>query len=124
MAATTYFKTLVLDHALLQKPFSIQDWYLGLWTANPTQAGLLAGEVTAGDYIRKGIGWTAAYDNDALIQWAPALSSWGTITYIALINSPTKGTGNMLGYQSAGPFLVEIGRPLEVPIGGLIADLI
>lgn len=124
MPATTYFKGLVLGHALRQQPFSIEDWYVGLWTTDPTASGALSGEISASDYERKPVSWASDFTNTSLIEWPPATTNWGTISYLALMNSPNKGQGNMLGYSTVGPFTVEIGRPLEIPAGGLITDLI
>lgn len=121
MASTDYFEQLVLGHALLQNPYSIQDWYLGLWIASPTSAGLLSGEVAAADYQRKPVSWAADFTNSAIINWAAATSNWGTVDYVALTNSPNKGSGNVLLYESTtSSFTVEIGRPLTIPAGGLV----
>ena len=120
MAVTDYFEKLLLDHALNQQPFSIEDWYVGLWLTDPTVGGDLTGEVTADDYGRKLVDWTSAFDNDAQIDWAAATSVWGTVNWLALVNSPNKGSGNVLAYEATGPFDVQVGRPLTIPLGGLV----
>jgi hypothetical protein len=120
MAVTDYFESLILGHALLQNPFSIEDWYVGLWTSDPTAAGLLVGEVAAGDYERKPVSWNPLFGNLSRIDWAPAISNWGTVTYLALTNSPNKNSGNVLVYEPTGEsFQVNIGQPLTLPPGGL-----
>ncbi len=124
MSATTYFEGLVLGHALRQQPFSIADWYVGLWTADPTVAGLLTNEVTAGDYTRKPVSWDAAFTNDAAIVWAPATSDWGNINFLCLLDSQVKGGGNMLIFQSRGVLDVNPGQGVTIPANGLTASVL
>ncbi len=124
MSATTYFEGLVLGHALLQQPFSISDWYVGLWTGDPTAAGLLADEVAAGDYIRKPVAWDSAFTNASPIVWAQATSDWGEIDYICLLNSQVKGGGNMLIYQSRDILDINPGVSVTMPANGLTASVI
>ena len=120
MPATTYFENLVLDHALRQQPFSVANWYVGLWTANPTAAGLLTGEVTAVDYQRQPVVWDTAFGNTSLVGWSAALNDWGDITYVCVLNSPTKATGNMLGFQIEDPSLdANPGVTIEIQAGAL-----
>ncbi len=119
MPATSYFEGLILGNALLQSPYSVEDWYVGLWFSSPTSAGLMD-EVTAADYQRKPVSWSPAFGNVSEINWAAATSDWGTILYVALVNSSIKGSGNVLVYEATSqPFTVTIGRPLEIPAGGL-----
>ncbi len=123
MSATTFFEGLVLGHALRQQPFSIADWFVGLWTADPTVAGLLTDEVAAGDYTRKPVSWDAANTNDAAIVWAPATSDWGDINFVCLLNSQVKGGGNMLIFQSRGILDVNPGLGVTIPANGLTASV-
>lgn len=119
MPATSYFEGLILNHALLQSPYSIEDWYVGLWFSDPTSAGLMD-EVTAADYQRKSVSWSPTFGNLSQINWPGATSNWGTVLYICLVNSSIKGSGNVLVYEATSqPFTVTIGRPLEIPAGGL-----
>lgn len=124
MSATTYFEGLVLGHALLQQPFSIADWYVGLWTASPTAAGLLAGEVTAGDYTRKSVTWDSAFTNASPIVWAAATADWGNIDFVCLLNSPVKGGGNMMIFQDRDILDINPGVSVTIPANGLTASVI
>lgn len=124
MSATTYFEGLVLGHALLQQPFSISDWYVGLWTGDPTVAGLLPDEVAAGDYTRKPVTWDAAFTNASPIVWAQATSDWGEISHVCLLNSQVKGGGNMLIYQSRNILDINPGVSVTMPANGLTASVI
>lgn len=124
MPATTYFEGLILDHALRQQPFSVTDWYLGLWTADPTVAGLLSGEVGAADYGRRPVSWDAAFTNDAPIVWGAAAADWGEITFMCLLNSPTKATGNMLIFQPRDIIDINPGVGVTIPTNGLTASVV
>lgn len=124
MSATTYFEGLVLGHALLQQPFSIEDWYVGLWTANPTAAGSLSGEVVAADYARKPVTWDAAFTNASPIVWAAATSDWGEVTYLCLLNTQAKTTGNMLIFQDRAVLDINPGVSVTLPANGLTASVI
>ncbi len=119
MPATDFFETLILNHALRQQPFSVADWYVGLWKADPTAAGLLTDEVDGADYQRQPVVWDTAFSNTALIVWAAAQNNWGIITYMCVLNSPTKTAGNMLGYQLRGDMTIGPGVSVEIPAGGL-----
>jgi hypothetical protein len=119
MPATTYLEGLVFGHLLLQNPFSIEDWYVGLWATNPTASGSLSGEVTASDYSRRAVNWNPAWQNSTAINWGAATSNWGAVLYVVLVNSPNKGNGKVLAYDDVGPYSVDIGRPLTIPALGL-----
>lgn len=119
MPATTYFRGLILGHALLQQPYSIQDWYVGLWINDPTATGSMTGEVAAADYDRKPVLWSTSYVNSNLITWAAPVNNWGDITYVAVLNSPNPKSGNMLGYEPVGPFSMPVGQPAKIEPGNL-----
>ncbi len=114
---------LLLGHALLQQPFSISDWYIGLWTADPTAAGLLSGEVTEPDYNRKLVTWDSAFTNASPIVWAAAAGDWGEITHIGLVNGPQKLTGNVLFYQDRSLLDINPGVSVTISAGGLTVSM-
>lgn len=124
MSATDYFETLLLDHALRQQAFSIQDWWVGLWTSNPTAAGLLTNEVQAGDYTRKLVTWDAAFTNTSPLVWAPAASDWGNVSYVCLLNAPTPGSGNMMIFQFRSSLDMNPGIGLNIPANALTASVV
>jgi hypothetical protein len=115
-------ESLVLGHALLQQPFSIADWWVGLWRANPTAAGLMTWEVVAGDYSRRPVTWDSAFTNTSAIVWV-ADTDWGNIDYICLLNSQTKAQGNMLIYQSRSNLNIDPGVGVTIPANGLTASV-
>ncbi len=124
MAATDYFEQLVLAHALLQQPFSIETWYAGLWLTNPTASGDLDGEVSAGDYVRKPVAFNSSFANSSVIDWAAAQSAWGEVDYMCFLNSPVVGQGNMLAFQSRATLDITVGLPVTIPVGGLTLTLV
>ena len=125
MAATNFFESLVLDHALRQAPFSITDWYAALWNSDPTPAGLLAGEVSNAEYLRIAVSWDSNFSNTTLLSWPTATSNWGDITHVCLLNNPNKGQGNMFIFEEYNPPLeVVAGKVVEIIAGELVVTLI
>lgn len=125
MAATDFFELLALGHALNQEPFSIEDWYVGLWTNDPTATGSLADEVVTAEYQRLGpIAWDSSFANTSLLSWVQATTDWGDITHVCLLNSPTKSQGNMLVFQDRDSLDINIGVQVQIAVGGLVVTLI
>jgi len=79
--------------------------YVGLHTANPTEAGNV-GELSTGGgsaYVRiKSTAWTAASSgyiyNSAAVQFSTAGTAWGAITYFSIWDAVE--LGNCLAYSS------------------------
>ncbi len=125
MAATDFFESLVLGHALRQEPFSITDWYAGLWNADPTSAGQLTNEVSNAEYLRIAVSWDSNFSNTSLLAWPQATSNWGDITHVCLLNNPNKGQGNMFIFELYNPPLsVTAGNSVEIVAGELVVTLI
>lgn len=99
MSTTTYVETLILDHLIRDVPFSINGWYIGLFLTDPTKAGITSSEVSAGDYNRQPVTWTTANANSNEILWGPTTSSWGSVSYAALMDA--SASGNMIAYGAA-----------------------
>ena len=60
------------------------------------------------------------YKNDSDIEWATATSDWGTITYLALYDAFSIGTGNLLWYgQLERSFECPTGQVFLIPAGHL-----
>lgn len=86
-------------------------YYVGLWTATLSDAstGSTAGEPAGGSYARVAVtnnssnfdavvaGATA---NTNLITFPMASASWGTVTYVGILDALT--AGNMIAYASLG----------------------
>lgn len=102
---TSYLQKKLLDHTIGLAAFVMPTTvYALLLTADPTQAGSTANEVsTSGTgYARVAItskmnatdAVTGISNNNAAITAGPATTDWGTITHVAVSDSPTGG--NML----------------------------
>lgn len=104
---TSYLQKRLLDHSLGLTAFTMPTTvYVSLHTADPTNTGSLAAEVstTGTGYARVAItakmnatdSVTGVSSNNASISLGPALSDWGTITHVGI--SDASSGGNMLLY--------------------------
>lgn len=109
-SASNYAENKFLDHLTGKTAFAKPTAYIGLCTADPTDAGTGADCnecANANAYARvatAGADWTAAADgataNAQIITFPEATGSWGTVTHFALFDSGTYGAGNMLAHAS------------------------
>lgn len=87
--------------------------YFGLWTAtlDDTSTGATAGEVSGGSYARVAVtnnatnfpaatGVNASKSNANAITFPNPTANWGTVTYVAALDSATLGAGNILAYAA------------------------
>lgn len=115
-SASNYAENKFLDHLTGKTAFAKPTAYLGLCTADPTDAGTGAACnecANANNYGRvatAGGDWEAAAGgataNAEIITFLEASGSWGTATHFALFDSGTYGEGNMLAHA---PLSVEKG---------------
>lgn len=96
--------------------------YAALFTADPTEAGSLTNEVTGGSYARVAITWgtiaSGSVSNSAIVQFATASASWGTVTHVAIMDASTSGNVMYYGALSAAK-AVGIGDDVSFAIGTL-----
>jgi len=91
-----------LDLVLRGDAFVQPDVYLGLFTANPGEAGALANEVSGNGYDRLACAnWDApsgrlTRNTDTVMFPTAAGGDWGSITHMAILDSGTPGAGNAL----------------------------
>lgn len=128
---TDYLEKKLLDHTLNVASYTFPTLHLALFTADPTETGVLTNEVAnAGAYARQALNakFTAAGSetsaNTAEIAFPQASASWGTVTHIGIIDSATHGAGNMIyhGILDASR-LVDTGTTFKIPIGDLSLTL-
>ena len=103
-----YFENEVIGYLFGDAAFSLPaTYYIGLWTAtlSDSSTGSTAGDVSGGSYARvavtnDGTEWDAASGgataNTNLIAFPMASASWGTVTYVAILDAST--AGNMIAY--------------------------
>jgi hypothetical protein len=112
---STYCAHKILDFLFRNQAFTPPATYIGLVTANPTDAstGATLTEPSTNNYARKlvdhiaGVSptWAAAgattglVDNVHTITFATPSGSWGLITGMVVIDSITVGAGNVLFYE-------------------------
>lgn len=126
-AATNYLELKLLDHALgtasYTKPTNV---YVGLFTADPTETGSTASEVSGNAYQRQQATFSAATGGSATtsatITFPTATGNWGTISYVAIFDAQTGGS--MLFY---GPVVtakpIETDDTFQITAGNLTVSL-
>jgi hypothetical protein len=101
------------------------DWYVGLFTAAPSDAGG-GTEVSGNGYARKVTGTISVSGtsptlatNAAAIEFAAASGgNWGTITHVAIFDALT--SGNMLGWAAlSSSRTINDGDIIRIPAGDL-----
>jgi len=104
--------------------------YLALFTTDPGAVGDMSGEVTAADYARVAITFGApatpgVFANDAPASFPVALTGWGTIGWVGIVDSAVTGGGLMIGQGLlAAPITVVIGDVIVLPMGfGIVTFL-
>jgi len=125
-AKTDFLEDRVLDRVLKNNAdFSYAfpaTVYSGLFTADPTDTGSLANEVSGGSYARQSITWGAiasgSVANSAAITFPVASAPWGTITHTAILDAAS--AGNMLYKGALGTSkVVGTGDQVSFAIGAL-----
>lgn len=127
MSLTNSFETSTLTWLLTSgspSPARPSAWYLGLFTAAPSDTGG-GTEVAGSGYAREAVTFTVSGDtasNNAAIEFATATGSWGTITHIAVFDAST--SGNMVCYAAlSASKTIETGDVFRVPAGDLDVTL-
>lgn len=106
-----YLETAILNEVFRNTNYAVPtNTYVSLHTADPTDAGLTAAEVSGNNYSRALVNkdgstapfWTAPatsgggqkVDNNSTVSFPVASGSWGTITHIGIWDASS--AGNML----------------------------
>jgi hypothetical protein len=112
MSGTAYTEQIVLDSLLLAADFpTINDLTLALFIAGT--------EVSATEYSRVPISFSAAYANDTRIEFSMAVSTWGSPTQAVLI-----GAGNnQLAIGTISPGVIGAGYRVVAEIGSIVVNL-
>jgi hypothetical protein len=103
---TSWLQKGLLDQVLgIASFFFANPVYLSLHTAAPTDTGSHVNEIsTSAGYSRQSLAakmgatdsTTGISNNTASITFGPASSSWGTVSYLGIEDSPGSPTGSML----------------------------
>lgn len=97
---TAYAAKQIGDAILLKSTFpTIAAMWQGLFTANPTSAGLLTSEVTGGSYARQNVSLalpaidstTGIVQSNALVTYPTPTAPWGSIAYVGWMDASLGG---------------------------------
>lgn len=127
-AMTRYLRAKLIDHSLGKtswtKPTST---WLGLHTADPTEAGSLANEISGGSYDRVQVDsiMTAADTtegisiNNALFTFPTATADWGDLTHVSISDASSAGNMLFFGELSLGITILS-GMSFELQPGAVM----
>ena len=107
-ALSNFMEGELINHILRNTAFAVPyaSLHVALFdgTGSPAalEAGTLTGEITGGSYARKQVGAATGLDfddpvltgvtaNDADITFTTATATWGTVTYVAVMDASTAG---------------------------------
>ena len=126
---TNYLKNKIVNGILGVEAYTLPtEVYLALFTADPTDVGLVTNEISNAEYDRKPLAGKFDLITDdsglsitnASIFFAEAVTSWSTITHIGIMLSSVKGTSDMILFGSLTTSKeILTGKTLEVPAGFL-----
>ena len=130
-AASNYLELQLLNHSLgtatFTRPTAV---WVALFTGDPTESGAFTSEIVATStaYARQTATFASAVNGSAstsaTITFPTATANWGTVSHIAIVDSATRGAGNVLFY---GPVttakIIETGDTFQITGGNLTVSL-
>jgi hypothetical protein len=129
-AASNYLENKILDHVLTATAFTQPSRFIALFTGNPGEAGSFTDEIgTSGTaYARQAVTFGSAASGEistnATVTFPTATANWGTITHVAIVDSNTAGSGNVLFYGAVTTSkLIEVGDTFQISQGNLTITL-
>lgn len=132
-AASTYLENKLLDHVLGVAPYTAPTTvYLALFNNTSTQmtvnleANVITDEIGAADYARKAVAFSAAVDgstsNPTEILFDEAISNWGTVDGVAIMDAETDGNVLFWGIPSSIK-TIEIGDIYKIKVSNLTVNM-
>jgi hypothetical protein len=132
-SASNYLENKVLDHTLkvaaYTQPASL---WLALFdnastqTAANLEANVITDEIGEASYARKAITFSAASsgvsESAATVTFDTALTNWGTITHVAIMDAQTSGNVLYWGEATAAK-VIETGDIYQISAGNLTVSL-
>lgn len=102
MSFSNTFETHVLQYVFttgsVTRPTA---WYVGLFTADPTDTGAGATEISGNGYARVAATFTvsgATATTSAAVEFAAATGSWGTVSHIGIFDASSGG--NLIAHSA------------------------
>jgi hypothetical protein len=96
-------------------------WYVGLFTADPTDTGSGATEISGNAYARVAATFTVSGDTattSAAVEFAAATGSWGTISHIGIFDASSGG--NLIAHSAlTASKAIGTGDVFRIPTGDL-----
>ena len=122
MSFSNTFETHVLQYVFttdsVTRPTS---WYVGLFTADPTDTGSGATEISGNSYARVSASFTVsgnAATTSAAVEFAAATGSWGTISHIGIFDASTGG--NLIAHSAlTASKAIANGDVFRIPSGDI-----
>jgi hypothetical protein len=131
-AFSDYLEAKVLGHLFLATPYTAPTaFWVALFTGTATDTGGGVEPPGASAYARQPVTWVAAPAqddgssavwNNAVLQWQPATTGWGTLTGLGVFDALT--AGNLLAYAPLViPKFVAYGDAVRFPVNTLLIGL-
>ena len=102
MSFSNTFETHVLQYVFTTTSVTRPTaWYVGLFTADPTDTGSGATEITGNNYSRVSATFSvtgATATTTAAVEFAAATGSWGTISHIGIFDASSGG--NLIAHSA------------------------
>ena len=122
MSFTNAFETDVLEWALTTTAVTRPTaWYIGLFTADPTDTGSAATELTGSGYSRTAVTFSVSGNtatSSGAVEFDAATGTWGTISHIGIFDAAS--AGNMLIHAALTTSkTINSGDVFRIPSGDL-----
>ena len=122
MSFSNTFETHVLQYVFTTDSVTRPTaWYVGLFTADPTDTGSGATEISGNAYARVSASFTVsgnAATTSAAVEFAAATGSWGTISHIGIFDASTGG--NLIAHSAlSASKAIANGDVFRIPSGDI-----
>ena len=122
MSFSNTFETHVLNYSFTTTSVTRPTaWYVGLFTADPTDTGSGATEISGSGYTRKTAAFTVSGNTattSGAIEFDAATGSWGTISHIGIFDASS--SGNLLAHSNlSSSKTIGTGDVFRIPAGDI-----
>ena len=126
MSFSNTFETHVLQYVFTTDSVTRPTaWYVGLFTADPTDTGSGATEISGNNYSRVSATFSvsgATATTTAAVEFSAATGSWGTISHIGIFDASSGG--NLIAHSAlSASKAIGTGDVFRIPTGDLDVTL-